>query len=167
MIIDLTELITSNLEELSVDVLVLDEKKRYQTTTIKGIKNTHFLGSILKLYDNNTYKLSGLLEGVMILPDDITQEDVEYPFSVNIDENFNGFSNNDLNNLRIIQNRLDISDFLWQNILVEIPLKVKLPKNENLTLKGNGWRLVTEEELKSNNNSPLSELSKILDSRKE
>ena len=51
---------------------------------------------------------------------------------------------------------------------MEIPLKVKLEKNENLTLKGNGWRLVTENELKNDDNdSPFSELSKMFDSRKE
>ena len=45
----------------------------------------------------------------------------------------------------------------------------KNEKNENLSLKGNGWRLVTEEELERerSNNSPFSELYNIIDSRKE
>ena len=63
--------------------------------------------------------------------------------------------------------RLDITEFLWQNILVEIPLKVVSEKNEGITLEGNGWRLITEEELNKSNNSPFSELSKMFDSRKE
>ena len=43
---------------------------------------------------------------------------------------------------------------------MEIPLKVVNEKNKNLTLKGDGWRLISEEELKKdlNNNSPFSEL---------
>ena len=64
----------------------------------------------------------------------------------------------DENNLEIVRNRLDIQEFLWQNILVEIPLKVISEKNKDLTLKGNGWRLVTEEEINQRNNSPFSEL---------
>ena len=103
----------------------------------------------------------------MVLPDDITLEDVDYPFESNVSEKFCGVGKNDENNLEIVRNRLDIQDFLWQNILVEIPLKVKSEKSENLTLKGDGWRFVTEEELKEGNNSPFSELSKIFDSRKE
>ena len=103
----------------------------------------------------------------MVLPDDITLEDVNYPFASNVSEKFNETGKNEENNLEIVHNRLDIQEFLWQNILVEIPLKVKSEKSENLTLKGDGWRLVTEEELKESNNSPFSELSKIFDSRKE
>ena len=41
---------------------------------------------------------------------------------------------------------------------MEIPLKVKDPKNENLKLEGNGWRLITEEELKQEKSSPFDEL---------
>ena len=101
---------------------------------------------------------------VLIKGEDITLEDVDYSFKVNIDENIpvnvNEF-------IKIIQNRLDITEFLWQNILVEVPSKVKDEKNKDLTLKGNGWRLVTEDELNRGNNSPFSELSDIFDSRKE
>ena len=107
------------------------------------------------------------IKGTMILPCALTLEDVDYPFESNVSEKFCELGKNDENNLEIVRNRLDIQEFLWQNILVEIPLKVKSEKTENLTLKGDGWRLVTEEELKEGNNSPFSELSKIFDSRKE
>ena len=91
----------------------------------------------------------------MILPDDITLEDTEYKFKTYIEEKIN--DNND-NNLKIIHNKLDISEFLWQNIQVEIPMKVIKQQNKNITLKGNGWRLITEEELKNHNNSPFANL---------
>ena len=52
---------------------------------------------------------------------------------------------------------------------MEVPLKVINEKNRNLTIKGNGWRLITEEELEKekSNDSPFSELYKLIDSRKE
>ena len=48
-------------------------------------------------------------------------------------------------------------------------MRVISEKNEGITLKGNGWRLITEEELENerSNNSPFSELSKMFDSREE
>ena len=58
---------------------------------------------------------------------------------------------------------IDILDFLWQTILVEVPLKVRNPKNENIKLEGNGWRLITEDELNNRKYNPFSELSKLLD----
>ena len=84
-------------------------------------------------------------------------------------DKFSEFGDSEEKSLEIVKNKLDITEFLWQNILVEIPLKIKNEKNENLSLKGNGWRLVTEEELEreKSNNSPFSELYNIIDSRKE
>jgi len=166
MNIDLTKLITSSLEELEITGEVLIDEEKIHETSIRRLENVSFNGSILKLCDGN-FQITGDLVGNMVLPDDITLEDVVYPFESKLEENFSEMDENLENNLKIVQNRLDITEFLWQNILVEIPLKVKLSKNENLSLEGNGWRLVTEEELKKGNNSPFSELSKMFDSRKE
>ena len=166
MNIDLTKLVTNNQEEIQVQENFEIEEERLKSSPIHALKTPFLEAKITKLYDGN-YEIEGKITGIMILADDITLEDVEVPFESNFDEKFNEVGENEENNLKIIQNRLDITDFLWQNILVEIPLKVKSKHSENLTLKGNGWRLVTEEELKKSNNSPLSELSKIFDSRKE
>ncbi len=166
MNIDLTKLMTNETEEILIDDEVKIDSSKFENTAVRGLKDVKFYGKITKLYDG-TYQINGRLFGVMILPDDITLEDVSYPFDSQIEENFSEFSDEKEKTLEIVQHRLDITDFLWQNILVEIPLKVKSEKNEDLTLKGDGWRLVTEEELEKSNNSPFSELSKIFDSRKE
>lgn len=159
MNIDLTKLITNIEEEIDINVDLEFNESKLQETSIKRLEKVTFSGFVTKLY-NNDYQISGCLSGTMILPDDITLEEVEYKFSTQIEEEFSEFNENDDNNLKIIQNRLDISEFLWQNILVEIPLKVVNEKNKNLTLKGDGWRLISEEELEKdlNNNSPFSEL---------
>lgn len=159
MNIDLTKLITNIEEEIDINIDLEFDESKLQETSIKRLEKVTFSGFVTKLY-NNDYQISGCLSGTMILPDDITLEDVEYKFSTQIEEEFSEFNENYDNNLKIIQNRLDISEFLWQNILVEIPLKVVNEKNKNLTLKGDGWRLISEEELEKdlNNNSPFSEL---------
>ena len=166
MNIDLTRLITSNIEELEIDGDVNIPEELFDGTQIRELKDVKFVGSIVKLCDGD-YEIAGSLTGIMVLPDDITLEDVDVNFASEIDDNFSEFCKLEEKNLEIIQNRLDITEFLWQNILVEIPLKVVSGKNEGLTLEGNGWRLITEEELKKSNNSPFSELSKMFDSRKE
>ena len=159
MNIDLIKLITNIEDEIQLDINIEISKEKLLTTSIKKLKNTTFKGVITKLYNEN-FQISGIIAGTMVLPDDITLEDVDYNFSSDIEEEFSEIDLNDDNNLKIIQNRLDISEFLWQNILVEIPLKVVNEKNKNLTLKGDGWRLISEEELEKdlNNNSPFSEL---------
>ena len=166
MNIDLTRLVTNSIEELELDLDVVIPDNLIKMTQIRELKDVKFVGSILKLCDGD-YQITGNLAGIMVLPDDITLEDVEVKFASEIEENFSEFGNTEEKILEIVQNRLDITEFLWQNILVEIPLKVVSDKNKGLTLEGNGWRLITEEELEKGNNSPFSELSKMFDSRKE
>ena len=168
MNIDLTRLITTHIEEIDVDGDVVIPGVMFEGTQVRELKDVKFVGNITKLLDGN-YQISGNLTGVMVLPDDITLENVDVNFASEIEENFSEFSKSEENFLEIVQNRLDITEFLWQNILVEIPLKVVSEKNEGMTLQGNGWRLITEEELEKerSNNSPFSELSKMFDSRKE
>ena len=168
MNIDLTKLVTSYTEEIEVSGDVNIPDNMFLGTDVRALKDVKFLGSIIKLCDGD-YQISGNLVGVMVLPDDITLESVEVNFASEIEENFSDFSKNEEKNLEIVKNRLDITEFLWQNILVEIPLKVVSEKNVGMTLKGDGWRLITEEELEKerSNNSPFSELSKMFDSREE
>ena len=52
---------------------------------------------------------------------------------------------NDDNSLEIIQNRLDIFPIVWQNILVDVPLRVLAPDAKEESLEGDGWRLITED----------------------
>ena len=54
--------------------------------------------------------------------------------------------NKDVNEiLEKSKNILDITDILWQNILVEIPSKVR-STDEAINLEGNGWRVISEEQ---------------------
>ena len=161
MIIDLTELMTNNKEVLNLSFSVSYDEDKFVNTSIKELRDTIFKGKIRKIYDDD-YEIEGNLSGVMVLPDDITLDDVLYEFSIDVMENFSEYDNEE-NNLVIFQNKLDISDYLWQNILVEVPLKVVSEKSKNIKLKGNGWRFITESELQDNNKSPFDELDNKFD----
>ena len=91
----------------------------------------------------------------MIIPDDITLEDYEYNFTSEIEENIDETRIN-------YQKSIDITEDLWQNILVEIPLKAVNEKNKNIKLEGNGWRLISEDEVANTKNNPLSSLEELL-----
>ena len=82
----------------------------------------------------------------MVIPDDITLEDYEYNFTSEIEEKIEETRVN-------LQKTLDITENLWQNILVEIPLRAVNEKNENISLKGNGWRLISEEDVNKTNSA--------------
>lgn len=86
--------------------------------------------------------------GQMKINDSITLDEVWYPFSFKIDENLDEFIEKD-------ENSLDIIEVLWQNIVLEVPLRYTIV-NDYSDYQGDGWKLVSEEELVKNN--PFSAL---------
>ena len=59
------------------------------------------------------------------------------------------------------QNEKELMWSVWQNILVEIPLKCVNEKNKDLTLEGDGWRLISEDDVNKTSNNALSELEEL------
>ena len=146
--IEVNELYSFTLDELKgTDLLKLDDVK------VEGeiIKNS--LGNI---------ELNVDVEGVMVLACAITLKPVNYPFTIEISGELEELMENFDENERNFQNSIDILPIIWENILMEIPMRVvsEEAKNSNIKLEGEGWKFVTEEE---KNTSPLSELMEYLD----
>ena len=163
MNIDLTSLLTSKDNLINIDMPLEIEEEKLKNTNIRHIKNTSFVGNISK--NDEMYTISGSIQGTMVLSDDMTLEDVDYDFDIKIDEKFMEFSDDLENNLKIINNSLDIFPFLWQNILLEVPSKVR-KTGQNPKLSGDNWKVITEDELETINKS-LSSLKELFNQRKE
>lgn len=155
MRIDLTNILTNIVSAININEQVIIDDEMLKASNIRKLDNTMFKGRIFKDYEDNLV-LEGNITGTMVLPDDITLKDVNYEFKSEISEYIEEV-------FTIDKNSIDILDYLWQNILVEVPLKVRTDEDDNITLKGDGWRLITEEELNNRSNRPFSDLSKLLD----
>lgn len=153
MIIDISKLLLNMEDVLEINEDVNIPLEYLNNCNIRKLEDVRFNGTIVKLVDDSI-ELNGVITGVMILPDDITLENVSYPFNIKIEEKIENFTN-----------LLDITDILWQNILVEIPSKVHSPKNENVTIKGDGWRVITEDEFlkEQSSNNPFTELKQMIE----
>lgn len=102
--------------------------------------------------DDETDYIKAKINGTLIIEDSISLEPLEYPISIEYDDILE-------ENCKKNENTLDIFRFLWENIVLEIPLK--FTKVEDLSkFHGDGWRLISEDELKKSNNNPFSELLK-------
>lgn len=155
MKIDLTNILANLVSAININEQVIIEEEKLKTSNIRKLDNTIFKGRVFKDYEDNLV-LEGSITGIMVLPDDITLKDVNYEFNSEIYEYIDEV-------FEIDKNSIDITEYLWQNILVEVPLKVRSEEDDNITLKGDGWRLITEEELNNRSNRPFSDLSKLLD----
>lgn len=148
--LDLTSLLSNVEEQVIVDTNISYSKEALENIEIEELNNVHVHGMITK---NSASEVVASLKvnGIMIILDSISLEPVEYPFSFEINENVVDFSKND-------ENTLDISELLWENIVLEIPLKFTKVKDLS-KFHGDGWKLISEDE-KQNSNNPFTELLK-------
>jgi len=130
-------------------------------TDLLKLNDVKINGEIFKNSLGNI-ELSLDVEGVMVLPCAITLKPVNYPFSIEISGEIEELMENFEENSTNFQNSIDILPIIWENILMEIPMRVvsEEAKNSDITMEGKGWKFVTEEEDKK---SPLSELMDMLD----
>ena len=91
------------------------------------------------------------IKGVMTIKDSISLEPVEYNFSTEYNDIIE-------ENCKKSENILDLFQFLWENIVLEIPLQFTKVKDLS-KFHGDGWKLISEDELKTSNN-PFNDLLK-------
>ena len=130
-------------------------------TDLLKLENIKIEGEIFKNSLGNI-ELDLNVEGIMVMPCAITLKPVNYPFSIEISGEIEELMENIEENSTNFQNSIDILPIIWENILMEIPMRVVSEEAENsdITKEGEGWKFVTEEE---EERSPLSELMDMLD----
>ena len=140
---DITPLITSSKTILEIDEKILIDESYYENTEIIRLDEIHIKGFIKKIYE--TYELVLNIKGNMVIPCAISLEEVNVSFDVNIEEEFGDGEDNLNEILKIFENSIDIMPVIWQNIELEIPLRVVSP-NADSNLSGDGWKLISEDE---------------------
>lgn len=129
-------------------------KDYYNDSDVIDLKNISVNGKIVRK-ENDDFELDDYIictiTGEMTILDSISLEEVNYPFSIDYDDFIE-------KNCIKSKNTLDIFLFLWENIVLEVPLQ--FTKVDDLSkFHGDGWKLISEDELKFNN-SPFSNLLK-------
>lgn len=147
--IDLTLLYSRKTEEIDIDGKYKIPCEYYKNSEILDLSEIEVKDGKIKS-ENDEYILTMNVKGKMKINDSVTLEEIWYPFDIEINEKLEEFVENN-------QNSLDIIEVLWQNIVVEVPLRYTLVKNYD-EYQGDGWKLVSEEELDENN--PFSTLLK-------
>lgn len=134
---------TFSKEELTgTDLIACDSK-------VEGYISKDSLGNIL---------INFKVDGVMVIPCAITLKPVNYPYSIEIEGLLDELLEK---NDKKYTNTLDIFPIIWENILMEIPMRVISEEAKDIKLSGDGWELVTEECA----NTPLAGLADLLDDR--
>lgn len=161
MIIELNKIPTTGLE---IEETIILDKELYKNANIIDIKDIHIQGNINYDYENNLI-IDLETKGTFLLQDAITLDPIEYPFSCTIEEKIENIEEYCGNFYEKSKNTLDISEILWENIVLEIPISVTKANSEELNLKGSGWELAQEN---TNKIDPrFAKLQELLDEERE
>ncbi len=153
MKIDLSALQNQSKDYIDISGEYQLDSSYYEKSEIIDLKPVIVRGKIIQK-ENEFNSLDEYMEchiqGSMIILDSISLEEIEYPFEIEYDDFIE-------KNTYFSENILDIFEFLWENILLEVPLHYT--KVEDLhNFHGDGWKLIQENEVRKNN--PFSDLLK-------
>lgn len=137
MILDINKVYAS---DINIDEIIFYEEDFYNKSTIKKLDEVKVTG---KLSMNSLDELCITLKitGNMYLSDAVTLELVKYPINIDIEETID---NND-EYFCVKNNKMDLKEFVWKNIVLEIPIRVS-KESKDVQLEGEGWSLNKENE---------------------
>ena len=154
---DISALKSSVVSSLNINEDFTFTNDDIKDTDIVRLENIHASGKIERI-EETTYRIDLNIKGNMVLLCARSLEEVNYPLDIALSENISEETSEDLP--LITQNMLDLRSIVWENIVLEVPLRV-IKEDASFISQGDGWNLV--DEYKSQENSPFSELSNLLD----
>ena len=137
MEINLQELNYKDIIKIDTDVNFIGDN--YKTIDIVSLNNCHVNGDITLDIEYN-YVINFSLNGTMILHDAIDYKEIPYDFSIDIEETLE-------NSLKT----LDLIEFLWHYIVLEIPLRFTTCDDIE-KIEKDGYQVISEEVYKKLNN---------------
>ena len=142
--LDITRLQNRTLDELVYDDIVTLDSELYKDTDIIRLSpiNVH---AVIKRITYSSYNMMLNIKGTMVLPCSITLKEVDYPFDINTEVKLSNDNEDFEEYVKIMQNNIDIISIIWQNIVLEIPLRVVSEDIDDSLTSGDGWKLIREE----------------------
>ena len=123
----------------------VEENDFLHQTQVKSIPEVHITGTLQ--FDGSAFVFSNLdLAGTMIVPDSITDEDIDVAFDTKSQETYSfepveGENEEDI--IVVKKDTIDINPAILQAILYEAPMSItRLPRDKYP--KGDGWQLISD-----------------------
>ena len=151
MTYDITRL-NNNIDKLiDVDLTYSFNKDELEGTDILKLDDVKINGQITKNSLGNI-ELDLNVSGIMVIPCAITLKPVNYPFNIDINGEYDELLEE---KSKKFENTIDIFPIIWENILLEIPMRVVSEEAQDISMEGDGWTFTTKED---NKNNPFMEL---------
>ncbi|MBQ9048737.1 MAG: DUF177 domain-containing protein [Solobacterium sp.] len=124
--------------------VVIDSAAFAGNSRINSVKNVHVDGQGFLEDGTERFFADMHVTGVMLVPDAVTGEEIEYPFETESEEIY-AFEETDEDGVRIVTGEVvELMPAVVDAILLEVPLQVTNASEEDYP-QGDGWRVITEE----------------------
>lgn len=161
MNINLTKLITRLEDKILIDDTINIPKELLIKSDINDISKVKIKGFITS--NDNNYELQLNIKCNLVLTCSISLKKVDYKVDIDICEILGENDENLEENNKIINNTIDLIPIIWQNIILEVPLKVVSPDIKRENIYADGWRFITDEkDIKKQNDPRLEGFKKFL-----
>lgn len=160
MIIDLIRLKNGIDDKIIIDENVTVSKEYLDKAGIIDLKNAKVEGEITR-NSNYDYYVSLDIYGTMILPCSLSLKPTNYEFNIKIDDNLLTLLEEIDENVKKVENTIDIFPIIWENILMEIPMRVVNSDISSIPKEGKGWKLIDEDEEEENINPEFAKLKDL------
>lgn len=158
--IDITKLLTSQVDSILIDETITIPSEYLENTEIRKISDVIVKGKVY--YEDLEYQVSLNIKCDLVLPCSVSLKDVDYKIDININEIISEDDEKVEKNDKIVNNCIDLLSIVWQNILVEIPLRVVSPDVKEENIYKDGWKFITNEEENEEIDPRLSKLKDFL-----
>ena len=138
----------NNLDKyISVDLTYTFSEEQLKGTDLLELKDVKIIGEIYK--DSlDELNLIANVKGIFKIPCAVTLKPVDYPFDIKIEGTIDELMGENEEFVKKDENTLDIFPIIWENILMEIPMRVisEGAEDQISNLEGNGWKVITDKE---------------------
>lgn len=157
--IDITKLRSGIENCITINETYSFSKEELENSGILELNDIKINGEITK-NSLDDYNINIIVEGIMVLPCSVTLKPVNYDFNINIDGNLTEMLSEFNENYENNQKTIDIFPIIWENILMEIPIRIVSDDISDVKTQGEGWELITEDKNPVNPN--LAKLKDLL-----
>lgn len=143
MIIDISGLSLNPDKEIEINEEVNIDNEKLKPLNITSL-NAKVSGKIISHIENDYY-LNLNISGNIVLPCSLCLTQTDIGINVNVEGSYSEMIEEIGEINKKAGNSIDILPIIWENILMEIPIKITCPKDSDLKLSGKNWELVTSE----------------------
>ena len=135
----------------------------HNLSQINGLKDVHVTGHGSLDTKNRQLYVDFKVKGQMILPCAVSLEDVDYPFEIDSTAIFAFYKpQDDEDVIEVKRDTVELTPVIFQEIMMDVPMRV-VKDGATLKTKGNGWKVLNEEDDREDEDYIVPRLAKVKD----